>query len=456
MELSPRESIGHDADDMYDLAERLADNVAKLGAKAVHNADLVERLRDAQTVIGEALEALEALEAVQPTDEIAEVVDTPAEPVATVESVELPTHTEPIELESNEARAIIRRYFAAHVSDLNAWDGLVECLKANDVTVTTKRKLNSVVTAWLPQIEEELATIHQLDVRLTNIGGKWVAAEVARSHRPAPRLIEATPEQEVTTQQPIANIPPVVAPKPPVKTQLSIPKATPVAAPQRSLNDQPTAETEYTPRFALEALCSKITELPPAGKPYTRYNTLRNKLIHLPAAAAEQVINHYCSTGDLTEFRHEGARCVTPDPSVATALHTKPTKQGMRGERREAEAGEAPVELETAAAIIEAFLGARMHIEKALTYRELTEITGYDEQALKRAVKYLKTLDIVTTELRYLSRSGHRSGSQQVQKVTLTSQELKNQLKGMDRPGLMRYIEACAASPRSSDAYIAV
>ncbi len=428
MELTPRERIKRDADVLYDLTEGLADLIPKLGAGAVSSAALLERLEDTVTVLQSTIMELQnAPSPIRMENAGEETTRSPAP----LEETPL-TGDEPLPLHSDETRGIVRRYFASRIGDLSAWDGLRDHLEKNGVIIPNKRALTSQVKAWMPEIEQELASFHSIDVRWTQHLGVWVVAEVA-GVTPPPQLTKAEPN-------------PAAAP-------LEQPMSTPAPAPV-TLEATPH-QPEYAPELPLEALCNMIAELPPYTNNYARYNTLRNKL-DLSEVAATRLIDHYCASGSLFTFRSAGNRCVTSDAALAQALDTKPVGQGKKREQQR-DRDEAPfTDYVVATMVASAFLEPRIHIERAMTYRELAESTGYDEETLKSATKFLKGIGIVTTELRARSRSGHRSGSQQVQKVTLSSQALKDELKTLGFSGCLDFIKQRAAAEQSDDTTIAV
>lgn len=428
MELTPRERIKLDADVLYDLTEGLADLIPKLGAGAVSSAALLERLEDTVTVLQSAIMELQNAPApisMEKAEEETTLSSTPLE--------ETPlTGDEPLPLDSDETRGIVRRYFASRIGDLSAWDGLRDHLEKNGVIVPNKRALTSQVKAWMPEIEQELASFHSIDVRWTQHLGVWVVAEVA-GVTPRPQLAKAEPT-------PVAE---------PVEQPMSTPAPAPVAL-EAALH-----QPEYTPELPLEALCNMIAELPPYTDNYARYNTLRNKL-DLSEVAATRLIDHYCASGALFTFRSAGNRCVTPDAALAQALDTKPVGQGKKREQQRTKEETAFNDYRVAAEVTGAFLKARIHLERAMTYRELIESTGYTNEVIRSAVKFLKGIGIVSTELRPLSRSGHRSGSQEVQKVRLTSQALKDELKGLDLSSCIDFIKQRATAEQADDTTIAV
>lgn len=403
-------NIQHDADILYDLTEGLAQAVEKLGAKAIDQV-LLERLQDAAIVLDDTIKEVQSQMVSSTHEQSAPPADLAAGTPEITARVDTPLD-EPIDLESDEARDIVRRYFATRLGDPMAWDNIGEHLAKNSVTIPPRRKLNNVIKSWMPDIEQDIADIHGIQIRWINFNGNWVAAEVTRQ----PTRITSVEQgaQKTKIPKPSATTPPAPIPAVP------IPRATPEKLPVKQ---------EYVPTIPLEIICAKIIDLPPRNKRYTRFNTLRNKLSPIETDA-EQLLNHLCEIGALTTFRFGGGRQITADHALAHDLDTKPIKQGKKREQGSGE--EAPfTDYVSAAMITDAFLQPRMHIEQAMTYRDIMSVTSYDERTVKEAVKFLKCLDVLKTDVRPRSRSGHRSASQQVQKVMMASQTLKDQLKSL-------------------------
>jgi hypothetical protein len=397
----------------YDAIELLSKVAPRLGRDALRDnfklQSAAETLHDAIVVASDFM-SIPALE-VQPAAAAAEI------------SVNVDIETDDEELlsfESDEAFAIIARYFRHHAGEPLAWKQLGDHLRKNNVITPGDNELSEAVLDWQEDIQEAINTneAYPFNGRWIEFNGSWIFAEITS---PTQVTTPAAPRAQAThvVEQPVTTKQPALAP-----IQL------------KEVCD-------------ISPLEDYIHSLMPASN-YARYNTLRNKLIGTHdiknEAAATDILNTMIQKGEIFSFRTNGGRHLSFDQSLAERLHIERTQRPQQSKER---VTEAQFDNHAAAvSIINAFLLPRRHIEQTLTYKELSEETSYPVNIIKPVVRYLKDQGYVSMEQGTLNRGGRRSTSQQITRISLASQDLKDKLKTMSPSKILELITQQAGELR--------
>lgn len=394
------------ADALVELAEKVRQSVGELAVTDNRPKTTLE--------VSSALHgATFAISAIQRAVERYSTQPIPEEALA--EDLELEDEPE-YSLDDDETFEIARRFTLRKLGFAFTIGELQEHLEKNGVVIPSAQKLRVYFELWREDIV--------YDLRELGTDGRWMEFPVGK--------------QKGWVFAEVTNGKKSEAPK-------TIPRAPkPIAKEAEVAEDEPAEQAgEDTDKILLERTIMIVMQI--VNEPIARRFVI--------AAAEERgydttIISHAIQSlveeGKLYAYRQGGRSMLTKNPRDVPEKRTTGSQQTQRA--ASAEQTTLETDLDLAVSVVSIFLQPGRHVSQQLTTKEVLAILGRKQTAsnsnqVKQLARQLRRTGIMVINIAPLNKGGHRSSSQQVLKVGLASQQVKEELLAvLQSGGLTSYL----------------